>query len=53
MTDENWHSNTHLVHAGTARTSNNETSEALFMTSGLEHKDDLIADILQALSHVS
>lgn len=39
MTDENWHSNTHLVHAGTARTSNNETSEALFMTSGFVYEN--------------
>ena len=78
MSEENRHSNTHLVHVGTPRASNNETLEVLFMTtgflcenaeqeraligikegylrisSGLEHKDGLILDILQALSYES
>ena len=39
MIDENWHSNTHLVHAGTARTSDNETLEALFMTSDFVYEN--------------
>ncbi|MBT5799921.1 MAG: O-succinylhomoserine sulfhydrylase [Alphaproteobacteria bacterium] len=39
MKDEDWHQNTNLVHAGTARSNNNETSEALFMSSGFIYEN--------------